>query len=249
MTTRFLQFTLLISLLIVFSANTHAQKLLTKGDLKPVIDNVFIWHATHSAADIDRGGSAAMGTGTFNNSSISGSEGMTNNGAEEETNDATDDIVINNHDVTETNGDNSENSTSIGIGGLLSDNPVPSRGGNEESHTNDSDTEVGDGNTDSTENTTNPIEVGGIDGKWDSILEQIVSYPNPASDRINVLVPMTDEMVRIRLISLAGQSVVNQRVHGNTRVVLETYHLPEGVYLLEFTSSDKQIYRRTYIKR
>ncbi len=263
MTTKFLQFTLLISLLIVYSANTHAQKFLNKGDLKPVIDNIFIWHATHSVADIDRSGNPAMGTGTFNDHPVSGAE--TNNDTEgtedtannndstgNETSDDATPIGGNNDSSGDTNDDNS--STPINTGGLLSDNPLPSRGDEGNDNTTD-----GTGTTDSDETTNNnntntngnsDISIEGILGdKGDNILDQIVSYPNPANEQINILIPLMDDVVRVRLISLSGQSVINRTVHGNSRMTLDTYHLSEGVYLLEFTSSKKQIYRRTYIKR
>ncbi|MFK7908033.1 MAG: T9SS type A sorting domain-containing protein, partial [Chitinophagales bacterium] len=128
---------------------------------------------------------------------------------------------------------------SINPGGLLTENTLPSRGGNE----ND---DITGGETDNdTDNVTDAIEVG----KPNSILDEIVAYPNPAIERINVLIPLTDELVRVRLINLAGQSVSDQTASGNSRLVLETYHLPEGVYLLEFTGDTKQVYRRTYIKK
>ncbi|MGB0932273.1 MAG: T9SS type A sorting domain-containing protein [Chitinophagales bacterium] len=259
MTTKFTHFSLFMSLLFVFSTNIHAQKLLTKGDLKPVIENIFIWHATHSIADIDRSGNAVMGTGTFNDNSISGNEGTTTNSSEStdgvdgtENNDntdttPTDDITINNQDGTETNDDNEESIISIGTGELQSDNPIPSRGGNEGTNTDNIGED--DGSVATTQGDNTSIGVEGIEGKLENILEQVVSYPNPASEQINVLIPLMDDMVRIRLISLAGQPVISQNAYSNSRVVLETYHLPEGVYLLEFTSSNKQIYRRTYIKR
>lgn len=250
MTTRLTQFGFFLSLLMVFSIAVNAQKFQNKGDLKPVIENVFIWHVTHTAVDIDRGGSNAMDTGTFNGGQVSGNETSTTGSntegvdgsetTEEET--STDNIPVNEHeDASEpTEETDASDSTPFNSGGILSDNPIPSRGG-ESTESSDEPT-MGE---------TSNVSVEGILGdKMDeSILEQIVSYPNPASNQINILVPATNEVVRIRLISLAGQPVINQTAYGNSRLVLETYNLPEGVYLLEFTSESKQYFRRTYIKR
>ncbi len=228
MTNRFLHFTFFMSLMLLFATNVQAQKFINKGDLKPIIDNVFIWHITQTAADIDRTNGAA-GIGTFQGNDVSGTE--TSNDSEIVENDDTE----GNNDVVGTGDENDNTGVSINPGGLLTENTLPSRGGNE-------DDEITGGETN---NDTDAIEIG----KPDNFLEEIVAYPNPASERIHVLIPFTNELVRVRLINLAGQSVSNQTVHGNSRMILETYHLPEGVYLLEFTGDTKQVFRRTYIKR
>jgi len=222
--------------MLVFATTIQAQKFQNKGDLKPIIDNVFIWHLTQTAADIDRANGGA-GVGTFDESSnISGAEGTGNNSEAVENGDNQDDTEENN-DVVETGGETDNTGIAINPGGLLTENTLPSREGNEDDDITGTDTED-----------DNDIEVVEV-GKPDSILDEILAYPNPASERINVLIPLTDELVRVRLINLAGQSVSDRTAYGNSRLVLETYHLPEGVYLLEFTGDTKQVYRRTYIKK
>ncbi|MGB1242603.1 MAG: T9SS type A sorting domain-containing protein [Chitinophagales bacterium] len=230
MTNRILHFTFFMSLMLIFAANIQAQKFQNKGDLKPIIDNVIIWNLIQTAVDLDRSNGAA-GVGTFEGSDISGSETTGHSDVVE--NDDTQDETEEDNDVIETGDENDDTGVSINPGGLITENTLPSRGGNE----NDGITETG--------NDTDAIEVG----KPDTFLDEIVTYPNPASDRINVSIPLTDELVRVRLINLAGQSVLNRTTYGNSRMILETYHLPEGVYLLEFTGDTKQVFKRTYIKR
>ncbi|MEZ4883783.1 MAG: T9SS type A sorting domain-containing protein [Chitinophagales bacterium] len=234
-----------MSLSLVFATAIQAQKFQNKGDLKPVIENIFIWHATHTEANIDRSSNTAMGVGIFNDNSVSGTETSnssdTNIGGDNNTNSnvENDDVTTDDSgEVIQTDEENDNSTISINPSGLLTENnSIPSRGGNNEGGITPPN------NTGN--NNSHPID-GDRQG---NILEEILNYPNPASEEINIMVPLMDELVRIRLINLSGQPVIDQKAYSNSRVVLDTYHLPEGVYLLEFTGSGKQLFRRTYIKK
>ncbi len=265
MTNKLLHFLFLMGLIVVASNATQAQKFLEKGDLKPVIDNLFVWHVTYTAVEIDHSDNSGMGEGTIEND-VSGGEGSsvteenTDNSNQDVSTDENEGEPTNNHEEVGTN-DGGDGSTILLPGGLLTENPLPSRGDNISGHNSgstegandgselDTDTDSDNTELDSDTNTSNTTSENVLEDKWGDILEKITSYPNPAIGHINVQIPVTDQVIRIRLINLAGQSVMNRTVYGNSHLVLDTYSFPEGVYLLEFTGETKQTFRRVYIKK
>lgn len=269
MTNRLLHFLFLMSLMIVVSNAVQAQKFLEKGSLKPVIDNLFVWHVTHTAVEINHSNNSGMGQGTID-TDVSGGEGSS---VTEESVGSTDDSnedantnenegeSTNNHGEVVTNGAGGEG-TIFSSGGLLTENPLPSRGdnisgnngvidGNEIENESDADSDNTELDSDSATNThtSNTTSENILEDRWSNVLEQITNYPNPAIGQINVQIPMTDQIIGIRLINLTGQTVLDRTAYGNSHLVLDTYSFPEGVYLLEFTGETKQIFRRVYIKK
>jgi hypothetical protein len=94
-------------------------------------------------------------------------------------------------------------------------------------------------------------EVDNIGVRENSSIRSLTIYPNPASNKLNVLFNSeTDETVEIRLINLTGQVVLNglpENSAGNYHSVLDVNALPGGIYFLEVGSSSGKLVRKVAI--
>jgi hypothetical protein len=74
--------------------------------------------------------------------------------------------------------------------------------------------------------------------------DQILAYPNPTHDVINILVKATDdEDLNILLYNANGQLVLLKMLNGINRSQVQTInieHLPDGIYLLEVLGNNSR---------
>jgi hypothetical protein len=95
-------------------------------------------------------------------------------------------------------------------------------------------------------------EVDNIGVPENSPVHSLDIYPNPASDRLNVMFASdTDETVDIRLVSLTGKVVMEEVIESNTgnyHSVMDVSELPGGMYFLELESSSSKLVRKVAIR-
>ena len=78
--------------------------------------------------------------------------------------------------------------------------------------------------------------------------EAIVSYPNPVKTELNIVLPSGFTEASVRLMNAVGQPVTILTVVNGGIVKLNTAGLPEGVYLLQVSKSNKAVYQQKIIK-
>ena len=71
----------------------------------------------------------------------------------------------------------------------------------------------------------------------DQIAEQIVVNPNPASDKINILLP-NNKIKELLLFNSSGKILLKKEVYGNRFLTIATEHLENGIYFLKIGSTD-----------
>lgn len=78
-----------------------------------------------------------------------------------------------------------------------------------------------------------------------SLTEDIIIYPNPFINRINISIPDNERIIETRLLTLEGRLL--QKIEGHKT---EFYwdNLPTGLYIMQFTTSDKT-YEKRILKR
>jgi hypothetical protein len=95
-------------------------------------------------------------------------------------------------------------------------------------------------------------EVDNIGIPDNSCVHSLNIYPNPASDRLNVLFESeTDETIDIRLVSLTGQVFLKEVVEGsagNYHAMLDVKDCPGGIYFLELVSPSSKLVRKVMIR-
>ncbi len=78
--------------------------------------------------------------------------------------------------------------------------------------------------------------------------EQIKVYPNPATDRINVILPEQADQVKLEIINLNGQIIKTIYAYGSKQLQIGVKDLPSGIYLLRSTHNNKFSIKR-FVKR
>jgi len=79
---------------------------------------------------------------------------------------------------------------------------------------------------------------------------QVLVYPIPANDRINVTVlDASIYPAKISVIDLTGRTVLNQSDPFHSSANLNVSHLKSGIYLLKIESGGKSFYRKIMIDR
>ena len=95
-------------------------------------------------------------------------------------------------------------------------------------------------------------EVDNLDIPENSPVSSLSAFPNPASDRLNIMFKAkTDETVKIRLVSLTGQTAIEEffgACAGNYHTVLDVKELPDGLYFLELESSSSKLVKKVVIR-
>lgn len=97
---------------------------------------------------------------------------------------------------------------------------------------------------------SDPFTVTVLDNDALSIPDQLILYPDPATDRIHVRIPGPFAEATVALYSLLGQHVHSERASGGeSRVVtLATGGLPRGVYIVRVTAGDRMWTRRVVLR-
>ena len=72
--------------------------------------------------------------------------------------------------------------------------------------------------------------------KESTINSQIVVYPNPVQNQLNISNLNPEEYDRLAIYNMAGALLQQQKITGTT-IRMDVTTLPEGVYLLVFKSS------------
>jgi hypothetical protein len=109
------------------------------------------------------------------------------------------------------------------------------------------------------ENSTKPIAITSIMvEKYSDALENATSeiqtnqfdaYPNPVKDILNVKLP-DEATYSIAIISLAGNTVLEQKISGQSSFPISVANLSEGIYILRIISdSEKGVLMRRIIKQ
>lgn len=80
----------------------------------------------------------------------------------------------------------------------------------------------------------------------DSNLEDFTIYPNPASEKITLVIPYFED-VNIDIYSLLGEKIQNQEI-SSKQTQIDISNLSSGVYLLKF-SNGKEIFTQKLIKK
>jgi hypothetical protein len=63
--------------------------------------------------------------------------------------------------------------------------------------------------------------------------KELMVYPNPAKDILNIVVSETQSIQSIQLINLLGQSISFSLISGvNNTIQMDTKHLASGIYFL-----------------
>ena len=95
-------------------------------------------------------------------------------------------------------------------------------------------------------------EVENVGIPENSSVHSINTYPNPASDRLNVqFAAEIDEPVEIRLVTLTGRVVLEQVIpgfEGSCHTILNVKEFPDGIYVLELESSSSKHVRKVVIR-
>jgi|GEM_PF-1190952 len=85
--------------------------------------------------------------------------------------------------------------------------------------------------------------------------ENIIVYPNPASDVINVVLPedLLEKNVELRLNNLSGQQMASIQIHDlqtlNQQLSFNQYNLANGIYILEVESDGKLMVEKVSVIR
>ncbi len=83
------------------------------------------------------------------------------------------------------------------------------------------------------------IDNGATVSVADRLLQQISLFPNPADDRVELLLPGLSESLDLRIINLQGQVLDQFEIAPQaTTFNLRTAHLPRGMYFLEVKAVD-----------
>jgi hypothetical protein len=81
----------------------------------------------------------------------------------------------------------------------------------------------------------------------DNILENIIVYPNPASDLIWVQNTTTLTEATIVLYDILGNVILQDEMNASTNSI-DVSNLAEGFYLLKISSENKQVTKKVVIK-
>lgn len=74
-------------------------------------------------------------------------------------------------------------------------------------------------------------------------------YPNPSQDRIDIdILVKTSDKVNIKLLSLDGSIVLNQKFNKNQSIVIDIKNLIKGIYLLRIEQNQNVLIRKVTIK-
>ncbi len=97
---------------------------------------------------------------------------------------------------------------------------------------------------------SDPFTVTVLSNDAPSIPEQLVLYPDPATDRLHVRIPGPFAEATVALYSLLGQRIHSERASGGeSRVVtLATSSYPRGVYVLRVTTGNRMWTRRVVLR-
>lgn len=71
-------------------------------------------------------------------------------------------------------------------------------------------------------------------------------YPNPASDRLTIDMPLESGMLSIH--SLSGKSIYQQQSSLHQHVSIDVGYLQPGLYLVQFISEEGEIYLERFVK-
>ncbi len=82
----------------------------------------------------------------------------------------------------------------------------------------------------------------------ETIETEILFYPNPVADVLNINFPVKEKNCRISIYSLTGVKVFEQTITDEGCCSLQVAHLPEGVYMLKFSSGQTNMVKKI-IKR
>ena len=74
----------------------------------------------------------------------------------------------------------------------------------------------------------------------------VILFPNPALTKVTV---QCKEMLRIRLLDVLGQAVMDKDCGLTDEAILAIGHLPAGVYMVEITTKQGRITRRLVVER
>ena len=72
-------------------------------------------------------------------------------------------------------------------------------------------------------------------GNNDKLID-IIMYPNPAENRVTVIIP-SDDLYNLSVININGQAVHSQNNHKEVEYTINTATFNSGIYFVRLTSS------------
>lgn len=93
------------------------------------------------------------------------------------------------------------------------------------------------------------VDSAAVDGIWNAVWPTLTVHPNPASDRLTVVLPdhFGHANVELTLVSMSGQTVATARPSTQGSFQWHVGHLPAGAYLLHVASPLGKATRRVML--
>ncbi len=70
---------------------------------------------------------------------------------------------------------------------------------------------------------------------------QLMVYPNPASDNVIVRFPAYTGNPTIEIVDTSGKSFLHQKLDGKKELLLKTESYPDGMYFIRLSGQNKTI--------
>ena len=78
--------------------------------------------------------------------------------------------------------------------------------------------------------------------------KEISAWPNPCSNRLNILIPNTNDYFDIMVLNVSGQLVYSSKASSDQHISIEMDALPGGIYIVKLISS-KSMFTKKVIKK
>jgi len=82
----------------------------------------------------------------------------------------------------------------------------------------------------------------------ESNIKDIIVFPNPAYNELNIELSNDSEVTNVKLYSLLGKEIISKQIVNSKSVVIDTSELPDGMYIIDISTKENSTSKKILIQ-